>query len=78
MAAESMISRVSRSLVAMGAFGAAGYVKRHPDRVRERLAALRKTLAERGDPRVKNVDRIVRMLDRDPQAVIRAAGAEAD
>jgi hypothetical protein len=39
MAAESTISRVSRSLVAMGAFAAAGYVKRHPDRVRERLAA---------------------------------------
>lgn len=72
MAGESPVSRARRWLVAMGAFGAAGYVKRHPgpERVRKRLAELRKELAERGDSRVKQVDRIVRMLDRDG-AVIR-------
>jgi hypothetical protein len=65
MAVESTISRVRRALVAIGAFGAAAYVKRHPERVVERLGELRAQLASRGDPRVRRVDRILRMLERD-------------
>lgn len=65
MAVESTISRVNRSLLAMGAFSAASYVLRHPERARERLIVLRKQLEERGDDRVKNVDRVVRLLDRE-------------
>ena len=65
MAAESTIVRVRMSLVEIGAFGAAGYVKRHPERAREKLIELRQWLVDHGDDRVKNVDRVVRMLDRD-------------
>jgi hypothetical protein len=64
MAVEAVISRVSRSLVAMGAFGASSYVRRHPERARERLVELRGVLLNRGDSRVQYVDRILCLLDR--------------
>lgn len=67
---ETTHSRIRRSLVAIGAFGTAGYVKRHPERIREKVLELRGILVARNDSRVSNVDRIIRLLDRDG-AVIR-------
>lgn len=64
MSAESLTSRIGRSLVAMGAFGAASYVRRHPELARERLLMLREKLVDQGDDRVKYVDRGLRLLAR--------------
>jgi hypothetical protein len=48
----------------MGAFGAASYVRRHPELARERLLMLREKLVDQGDDRVKYVDRGLRLLAR--------------